>query len=125
MSTKNVQVRTQDEYTEAFSTYMAGEVFKLLDEAGQGELTEDLIFAFLERFTGAVILTALVDRPDTIVSEEELYEYSRKRFLGTKQGIQDAIAGAFQNATKQYSGLQTGYYCKVMTMPEPTNKEPC
>lgn len=96
-----------------FSEHMANETIKLLDTCD-----EELKYLYLKIFINKVVLDSLNKKPGRVVSKKELYNITKRNFLGTKLDIQEAIGLGFSEAMKKFSGQYMDYYCQIKPMVE-------
>ena len=124
----NKQIITLDEWANQFSQDVAAEIYRTLDgieKEKRGKLHTKLPLAFLSRFIALTTYKVLTERPSTVKTKKEAYEYTMKAFNAYKISLQNTIAQGFQGAMTEFSGKELDYMCTIKLVPEPINTKPC
>lgn len=87
-------------------------------------LKKELLTAFIYHYVNGLLAEALTDYPKVGISEKKAYDIVSRNFTDVKNGIQEEIANAFQEAMRAHTGKVLDYYCQISPVGEAINKEP-
>lgn len=110
-----------EEQAEIFSQYMVEEMCKLL-KAHAPDKFGVMMSAFLATFVGNMVYKKLQEKPETAMSKEDLFKFTKDNFIGVRMQVQEAVAAGVSGAMTTYSGKHVEYYCQVKPVPEPISK---
>lgn len=123
MSDKQVE-----EQVEFIAKQVAAKVFDFLDQQRKEkgyEFVLKLSNSFLQRYVYVVVLNTLSSYPINPGTPEELDEFVNRSYIQMKHGMQESIAFGFQKALSTYEGRQVEFYCHLVPVTQPANKQPC
>jgi len=80
---------------------------------------------FLNKYIQLSLFAALNTPPTKKLSNEEKIQYVQKNFAMVKLDVQEAVAQAFQEEMSRFIGRHMEYFCQIMPIPEPANKQLC
>lgn len=103
-------------------------IYKVLDNTWN-ELGEDVALAvndsILIELVGFMVLQELTAKPTDNLTPKQQLKFTEANYLAIKSRIQDCIAGGFEAATREFSGLDTQYYCQVKRIPPGDKSKIC
>jgi len=120
----NDDLITLDEYSVEFSRAMLTEIFKAIDTETKtygNEFGENLSMTMLSSFICNLVYNNLKNSSLAFSDEDTKI----KEYMEFKNVVQQSVALGFQSAFSQFMGKEVDYFCQILPMPEPINKEPC
>lgn len=78
-------------------------------------------------FLGGVVAAMVCDalKTPSAGTRHDQMTVSAAKFAETKTKVQTAVALGFQSAMFNFTGKDFEYYCQVIPVKEPVNKQPC
>lgn len=115
-------------YMADVSATIVNEIFEIVSKEAQAHgdvFAEGLSTSLIRNLIYVLILNSLLN-PKTVEgsTKEQIEDSVRRSYAKVKSEIQNAVADGFESASAKYSGENLGYYCKVMTAGQPSNKIP-
>lgn len=116
------------DYLDALTTEMVKEIGRIIGdnaEALGAEYTRQLEMQFLSGYIGSVLYGTLNKKQDDVKGKKARANAHIERARDLKEKMQDAVATGFAAGFIAYTEVPTEYYCKIVHLDAPSNKEPC
>lgn len=117
---------TLEERLKDFSAFLAIESLKLLKiqgaKAGGQVAVNLLIGTFLSSYIDTLVTQCLQLTPNTIMNEEENYQFASQNFLALKQLIQSSVGRGLTSGIEKFSPAKLEYICELTVLEDIKNR---